>query len=93
MKTITIIAGNSDNKLKQVEWSDFVADLAKAIARHASAIHFSGGPDTVSHYQNFAFVVQIPPWAAKQIKRDVARVRAQHGQDSVAWIEGVTKFV
>lgn len=42
MKTYTILIGNSDNKLKQVAWADFVAGLAAIVKDFATTIHFSG---------------------------------------------------
>lgn len=40
MKTATIQIGNSDDKLTQSEWSDFVSAIKDAVQRFSERIHF-----------------------------------------------------
>jgi hypothetical protein len=93
MKTITIIAGNSDNKLTQVEWSQFLRHLGSVIGHRASQFEFTGGPDTASPFQNFAWVIRIMDDEAVRLREDIKAIRTHFRQDAVAWIEGTTQFI
>ena len=92
MKTITLQIGNSDNKLTQVEWSDFVGEIHCLIERDpTSQIHFFGGPQNWECWQNVAwvFVTGNPMSLCQEVKR----IRTKYKQDSAAWTEGSTAFV
>ena len=93
MQTVTIIAGNSDNKLSQKDWANLVSHLARVIAVRASAHEFTGGPDTASPFQNFAWVVRIDDDEAEQLRGEIKAIRSHYRQNSVAWISGNTEFI
>jgi len=42
MKTITIQIGNSDDKLSQASWSEFVERARQLISVHSRVVHFFG---------------------------------------------------
>lgn len=42
MKTVTIQIGNSDNRLTQVEWSEYVEKVNNLVRDCAYAVHFNG---------------------------------------------------
>jgi len=93
MKTITIIAGNSDNKLPQNQWAQLTRQLYQRIACRANGFEFEGGPATDSPFQNYAWIIRINDDQAVALQEEIKAVREHFRQDSVAWIEGVTKFV
>lgn len=98
-RAITIQIGNSDDKLTQKEWSNFVRDVADAIDRSAVVIHFFGAAPNYERWQNAAWVVapdSRTPRPAKEIatlKERIARIRQLYRQDSVAWTDGETELV
>lgn len=88
-KTITISIGNSDDKLTQVEWSEFVSDVDYEL----SNIHFFGGSPTHALYQTVTWVIEIEEEYIERLKRSLTTIRKRYNQDSIAWTEGNTLFI
>ena len=93
MKTVIIQAGNSDNKLTQQEWSQFVLKLKGRVASYALRTHFFGGSSTFEPWQNVAMVVEVHHIHVELLKSELAEIRAEYNQDSVAVTVGDTIFV
>lgn len=93
MKTITVQIGNSDNKLTQSEWSDFISKMESIILCYAQPMHFSGGSSVRAAWQNYCFVFDAEDLNIKGLKNLLAKRRAEYKQDSVAWTEGETQFI
>lgn len=93
LKTITIQIGNSDDKLTQSEWSNFVARCAGRIECRTPHIHFSGGSSNWNEWQNYAWVIMIEPEKSEELKRVLEEVRKSYRQESIAWTEGETQFI
>lgn len=100
--TITIILGNSDNRLTQQEWSEFVSEVIGVIPKKHPwdlapcpvETHFSGGSGIAAPWQNVCVVVVCnEPEIISKLRHDVREVRRKYRQDSVAWIEGKTEFL
>lgn len=92
MRTVTIQIGNTDNKLTQQEWAQFVQSIHKEIATHAS-IHFFGGPANWESWQNAAWIVNCEDEKLAWLKAAVAFARKTFNQDSAAWTEGESEFI
>lgn len=90
---ISVQAGNSDNKLTQQKWSEFVASLNQCIEGYQTARHFFGGSITWAEWQNVCWVVEIEEEDIEPLKRRLARIRAVYSQDSVCVLAGVPEFV
>jgi flagellin-like hook-associated protein FlgL len=99
MKTIIIQIGNSDNKLTQKEWSEFVDEINNIINLFSDGIHFFGGSNTWSPWQNVAwvFVLKETIWfnvpIETTLKNTIHNISVKYKQDSVAWTEGITDFI
>lgn len=93
MKTVTIIIGNSDDKLTQARWSDFVNSIALRIGELAHHVHFAGGSGNSAPWQNSGWVFEIKEWQREKLKAELAPIGKEFGQDSIAWIEGDTQFI
>lgn len=92
--TVTIIAGNSDDKLSQGEWSQFVDDLDTVIRGDAIfGVHFFGCPPSSARYQNACWVIGLPGRYSKQLRAAIEHVRARYRQNSVALITGKVEFI
>lgn len=89
---VCIQAGNTDNKLTQQRWSSFCATLFN-LADEFGDIHFTGGPSTTSHVQNYCIVVEVPKSNVDYFLTELADVRSTYDQESVAVITGEAKFV
>lgn len=94
--TITIQIGNSDNKLTQQRWADFVAAVSDRLEVYVedrtAEIHFFGAPHTWAQWQNAAWIVEIncclPP-----LRAELAYIARTFDQDSIALTVGETEFV
>ena len=93
MKTIIIQIGNSDNKLRQVEWADFVETIKNIIGRYAVAIHFFGGSSNWENWQNACWVFDVNKADRIALSDALTAVRQKYQQDSLAWTEGKTVFI
>ncbi len=92
-KTVVVQIGNSDNKLTQVEWSEFVAYVRDAIGANSINIHFDGGSKHDAPWQNACFVCEVCDEHMDELKADLKRHREAYRQDSVAVTIGDTLFV
>jgi len=93
MKTATIQIGNSDNKLTQQEWSQFV-DLVNSLAKHCMEIHFSGGSSFDKPWQNACWVGVIKTSENQQMLHErLIETKERFKQDFIALTIGETEFV
>lgn len=94
MKTITIQIGNSDDKLTQKEWAEYVKFVGLAVETYAAIIYFSGFSLGGAPWQNAAWV--LTPNSdidAQHLRRQLSQIRVEYRQDSIAWTEGQTDFI
>mgnify|MGYP001580517744 CR=1 FL=1 len=93
MKTISLLIGNTDNRLTQKEWSKFVEDIKFSVHCCCNTLFFFGGPPNYSEWQNVAFVFGIKDDQIPELKARVTHDRIQYQQTSAAWVEGETEFI
>lgn len=93
LKTVVILIGNSDNKLSQLRWAEFCEAVESEIISRATVIHFAGGPETCSPFQNFCWVALVPDIYQGELWTELHRLRRDFGQDSIAVIAGKTEFI
>lgn len=92
MKTVTLQVGNTDDKLRQAKWSQFVEIIGAAVEIFGK-VHFSGGSDWYKPWQNACWVFEIEDDKIEPLKTDIARIRGLFEQTSAAWTEGETLFI
>jgi hypothetical protein len=93
MKTVSLLIGNTDNRLSQKEWYNFVNDVKWAILCNYKSLFFLGGPPTYEEWQNVAFVFSITEDRIPLLKEKITEIRKKFNQDSAAWVEGDTQFI
>jgi hypothetical protein len=91
--TITIQIGNSDDKLTQAKWSEFVAEVNDLVEHYSLRVHFFGGAANWMPWQNVAWIVVTEESELNAFVRDVKEVRLRYNQESVAWTLGKTDFI
>jgi len=91
MKTVCVQTGNSDNKLTQTQWANFVQDLKFSVKDFG--IHFSGGSNCEEPWQNYCIVFEIDEKALSLLKVEWETLRKQYNQDSLAVLIGETVFL
>jgi hypothetical protein len=90
--TVYISIGNSDDKLPQARWADFLTDMDGAIREHAIEVHGEWHSLPDAPWQNACWCVVIAE--PRPLASAVTRIRANYGQESAAWAEApVTHFI
>jgi len=92
--TVYISIGNSDDKLRQKDWSAFVSQARAGLRQTASAIHgeWYSAPDAAC--QNACFCAEFTSQARVDYARELLTdTRTSFGQDSVAWAVAQTEFI
>lgn len=90
---ISVQAGNSDNKLTQQEWAEFVATIDMIVDEYQTVRHFFGGSITWAKWQNVCWVFEIDEKHLNLLKGDLRKERTAYRQDSVCVLSGEAEFV
>lgn len=91
--TIHVGIGNSDDKLGQRRWHEFVTATRYAITQPTVRLlgEWYSRPD--QPYQNAQFAFQADSAMVARIRPLLSRIAGDFGQDSIAWCPGVTEFL
>lgn len=82
---VYISIGNSDDKLTQIEWAQYIDEMRALVVSggHTHGAWFSV-PD--SPYQNACWCIEFATAAdAADARRAAIEIRARYRQDSVSW--------
>jgi hypothetical protein len=93
--TISLQIGNSDNKLTQLEWSEYVEKTESHIRAIADAVYFVGFSLPNAPYQNACFVFKVldaPIWDMVMYPH-LQLIAQSYRQDSIAYLKGESKFI
>lgn len=95
MSTLTIQIGNSDDKLTQREWANFVGEIAAIIAGYEPHVqtHFHATSANDMPWQNACWVIGCPDELRLAIIHLVKECRGKFRQDSAAITIGETALV
>jgi hypothetical protein len=100
VKTYSVVIGNSDDKLGQVQWHDFYHAVDRTVRRRGTHIHFAGTSATVARYQNACWVFELDPEMQEvrneleSLRSDLSALAFMYNQDSIVFAEWlVTEFL
>lgn len=93
MLTVSILIGNSDNKLSQSDWSAFCYAVQMQLESCSENIFFSGGSAWNNARQNACWVAAVYHYNLAELKTKLTKVREQYKQESVAIVVGNTEFI
>lgn len=100
MTTAVICIGNSDDKLTQADWSQFVKDVDAFVDKWRFNVYFRGFPSSAERWQNACWVLDArdlfgePAGMARDILRqELGRIAKNYKQDSIALILGDSQMV
>ena len=95
MLTAVISIGNSDDKLTQKQWSDFMQDVSWIIKRYDLLIHLNGFSSPTAPWQNACWIIQLAdePEFLDKFRSELTRLADEYAQDSIALLIGETEFV
>lgn len=94
MITVHAAIGNSDDKLSQQDWSEYVHEFQQAmqsLTREVYGVWFSA-PDSV--YQNCCIAAGVTtPDMTAALRDALVKLRHKYGQESIAMNISSTEFV
>lgn len=93
MLTASILIGNTDNRLTQLEWANFVLQTKAHTEAHAHRVHFFGAPPNYEVWQNACWVIELHDDKLEQLKEGLTAIRKKFRQDSVALLTSQTQFI
>jgi hypothetical protein len=91
--TVTVQIGNSDDKLTQAEWSNYVDNVHNKIREYAKQMHFFGGSPNWYAWQNACFVFEIDEKFYTELCSELKFIREFFEQGSIAIVRGNTEFI
>lgn len=94
--TITVYAsiGNSDDKLTQQEWSEFVRDFERTMRRDAKQIYGVWYSAPGEPFQNACIGAAIPEPNVDMLRAALTEMGQYFQQDSIAWaVVPETEFI
>lgn len=84
---VYISIGNSDDKLSQRRWADFVADVHFLLEDAGRTVHGAWHSAPAAPWQNACWCLELPESVVERIKAQLAVIAGQYEQDSIAWAE------
>lgn len=93
MSTVTVLIGNSDDKLPQREWASFCRVVTIAVEAHSKAVHFSGYSGGDMAWQNACWVAEFHDWQMASFREWLGTAADRYRQESIAILVGETEFV
>src|SRR4051794_11634611 len=85
--------GNSDDKLAQARWAEFLAATEQAMTVHGQ-LHFAGYSNPAKPWQNACFVVALRSVGTVHLLRDrLSALAKAYEQDSIALAVSTTEFI
>jgi hypothetical protein len=96
--TITICIGNSDDKLTQREWSNFVSETHDLIVRSRYRIYFHGLSVGSAPWQNACWVLGLPitleaVLALNALRLELSKLCKLYNQDGIAFVVGESNLI
>ncbi len=91
--TVVVLVGNSDDKLSQATWAQFLLNMYHKVEDQSETIEFYGGSSFQAQWQNACVVATMKGDAVAELKTALAKLCARYNQDSIAVVVGDTQFV
>lgn len=100
MNSAVVCIGNSDDKLTQAEWSQYVADVDRFIDRWRFNVYFRGFPGSSERWQNACWVLDARDlfgepngMAIDILRKELSIIAERYKQDSIALILGKSEMI
>lgn len=90
---IYLAIGNSDDKLSQARWAQYMRDIHLLISLNSTHIFGEWFSAPQSEYQNACYSFSLPKKDVDEFKKQVTQTRKYFSQDSVAWTEKGPEFL
>lgn len=87
LKTIYASIGNSDDRLTQKQWADYVEEFVQTITDLSEQFFGVWYSESSSPFQNLCVAFEIGEGAERELRSQLVRLRKDYVQDSIAWAE------
>lgn len=92
--TVHIAIGNSDDKLTQADWAEFVRHVDNAVRGASGVVHGAWHSLPNAQWQNAAWAFQSIGGASRvALRKALADLAVRYRQDTIAWNESITEFI
>lgn len=86
--------GNSDDKLPQAEWAEYVEEFRRILRNYADEIHGEWYSAADSAYQNACMAIVVIPDDMDELRDKLTALREDYEQNAVAWaLAPETEFI
>ena len=85
MPTVYISIGNSDDRLTQRRWAEFVLRAHQIIEARAAVLHGSWVSPSAQQWQNACWCAVIRLAVVPALKDELRLLSREFDQDSIAW--------
>ena len=92
-ETFVVCIGNSDDKLSQTEWAEYIDCVRALVAAYGKHVHFVGYTAPASKYQSATFVFEPYDGDEEQFLWRLGAAVRRYRQDSAAVVKGETEFI
>ncbi|MEV4806787.1 hypothetical protein AB0K18_42905 [Nonomuraea sp. NPDC049421] len=92
-RTVYVSIGNSDDKLPQAEWADFVTQVGYLMHKYCRVMHGFWLSPSDWRWQNACWCIEVTPATAAQLRAQLSDLCRRFRQDSIAWAEATTDFI
>lgn len=93
MKTYVIQIENSDNKLTQKDWAEYIIAAKLVVRGFSDAVHFIGYSSPTAELQNAAFVFSLMDSRLAMFTIKLKELCMCYRQSSIAIMVGETKYI
>ena len=96
---VHISIGNSDDRLSQHEWSNFIRDVKTAITSSLAYVHGEWYSSLTSQWQNACWALEFNCDTLGStdliivFRHNLSDIARRYEQKSIAWLEGETEFI
>lgn len=91
--TVYVSIGNSDDKLTQKQWSEFVLEVRCAVFGAATEVHGDWYSLPDAQFQNACWCIVMDPDRHAALRASLTEIRRGYDQDGIAWSVAETEFV
>jgi hypothetical protein len=84
--SVAVLIGNSDDRLGQAQWAQYVSDVGVLFRVACFKVHFEGFPAADGPWQNACWVGEIEHDKLPELRDELRKARTRHNQDAAALI-------
>ncbi len=93
MITVSVLIGNSDNKLSQERWASFISSVGVLVTARYQRVFFQGFSAPAAPWQNACWVFEADETTIPSLRDGLASLACAFEQDSIALVVGKTELV